>query len=113
MCVGRRQRKRDIRDRVDTGHAKRTGIRAQVEATFEDTYSEIREMQQKNAGGVSNFSPSRANAAIDIGADKPPPPRSTPTINALGKEAIQTLIDERGLGVLLGFRDLLIDLGAN
>ena len=98
---------------VYTVPANRKAMRSQVEATFKENYSEIREMQQKNAGGVSNFSPSRANAAIDNGADKPTPPRSTPTINALGKEAIQTLIDERGLGVLLGFRDLLTDPGAN
>ncbi|MDG1204959.1 MAG: NAD(P)/FAD-dependent oxidoreductase, partial [Pseudomonadales bacterium] len=102
---------------VYTVPANRKAMRSEIEATFKENYADIREMQQKNIGGVSNFSPSRINSSETTSSDKrnekASEPRSVPTIMTLGKKAIQSLIDERGLGVLLGFRDLLTDPGAN
>jgi len=98
---------------VYTVPANRKAMRTEVEETFKANYSRIREMQQNNAGGVSNFRPSMAKATKNAPADNSTTPGSAPTIKALGKESVQSLIKERGMGVLLGFRDLLTDPEAN
>jgi cation diffusion facilitator CzcD-associated flavoprotein CzcO len=94
---------------VYTVPANRKAMRPEIEATFKESYRDIREMQQLNVGGVSNFRPSRATTSPDNASHA----RSTLTIRDLGKETIQALIEERGVGVLLGFRDLLTDPEAN
>ena len=99
---------------VYTVPANRKAMRAEVEDKFKTNYRSIREMQQKNVGGVSNFRPAMANVQTsESNPNEQSKPRSAPTIRELGKEAIQSLIEERGLEVLLGFRDLLTDPVAN
>jgi cyclohexanone monooxygenase len=98
---------------VYTVPANRKAMRTENEATFKENYRDIRERQQRNVGGVSNFRPAMAEQPTPRDAGAESANNSPPLIRALGKEAIQTLIDERGLGVLLGFRDLLTDNESN
>ena len=45
---------------VYTVPANRKRMREAVQQEFRDNYRQIREMQQKNAGGVSNFRPRKS-----------------------------------------------------
>ncbi len=116
---------------VYTVPANRKRMRAAVQQDFRDHYREIRQMQQRNAGGVSNFRPFRslrpkdevAAAAARIVAREPIETDvldAAPNIDVrpneilkLGPEERVKLVAERGLGVLLTFRDVYTDPQAN
>jgi cyclohexanone monooxygenase len=113
---------------VYTVPANRKRMRAAVQQDFRDHYREIRAMQQRNAGGVSNFRPFVSLRAADadveggrvvarepVESDDSASDRSTRTneILRLSPEARARLVAERGLGVLLTFRDVYTDLQAN
>ncbi len=109
---------------VYTVPANRKAMRGAVQQEFKDNYRAIREMQQNNAGGVSNFRPikSVARAATDAvpGALADAPPDGQPNfrggsdnIKALSPAERRQRIIERGLGELLNFRDVYTDPEAN
>jgi cyclohexanone monooxygenase len=110
-------------------------MRAAVQQEFRDHYREIREMQQHNAGGVSNFRPTGSvtgrTAAGEAGLE---PATSLPAaslqagsltsavaggggvsdgIMSLTPEQRSQLVASRGLNVLLSFRDVYTSLEAN
>ncbi|MEZ5558094.1 MAG: NAD(P)/FAD-dependent oxidoreductase [Pseudomonadales bacterium] len=99
---------------VYTMPANRKRMRAEIQQEFRDHYREIREMQQHNAGGVSNFRPGRGS---DAGADAQG--RGTRAGKApnrlldLTPEQRRHVIERYGLGALLGFRDIYTDPEAN
>jgi cyclohexanone monooxygenase len=107
---------------VYTVPANRKAMRAAVQQEFKDNYREIRERQQNNAGGVSNFRPFKsANTHTprphrDPRSTRDPRDRSMRggnNIKDLTHEERRTRIAERGLNELLGFRDVYTDPEAN
>jgi hypothetical protein len=105
-------------------------MRPAVQDDFRSHYRQIRQMQQNNAGGVSGYRPFRAQQggepAAPSGVSGLPgtePPATVaepvaPQAEAVGildltPEQRQQLVRERGLGVLLTFRDAYSDLEAN
>ena len=95
---------------VYTVPANRKAMRAAVQQEFKHSYRKIREMQQNNAGGVSNFRPVK-------GANTHTPhnkiTRGGDNIRDLTPEERRTRIIERGLIELLGFRDVYTDPESN
>src|SRR5262249_30224576 len=73
-------------------------------------YREIREMQQNNQGGVSNFRP-RKSVRRAPSADVPSAPPNR--LLELTPEQRRDAIDRFGLGTLLAFRDVYNDARAN
>ena len=98
------------RSPVYTVPANRKAMRAAVQQEFRDNYREIRRMQQSNQGGVSGFSPVKS---VRKKPDAAPRAKLPDAIMDLSEEERGRLVDERGLGVLLGFRDVYSDLEAN
>ena len=104
---------------VYTVPANRKAMRAAVQQEFKDNYREIRERQQNNAGGVSNFRPFKsANTHTPRTRRDPRTPgersaRGGNNIKDLTPEERRTRIVERGLNELLGFRDVYTDPEAN
>ncbi len=112
---------------VYTVPANRKAMRGAVQQEFKDNYRKIRDMQQHNQGGVSNFRPvrsvARPAAAVsndDVGqipasyatkADGPVV--RTSDIKSLTPDQRLARIRERGLGELLSFRDVYVDPEAN
>jgi cyclohexanone monooxygenase len=95
---------------VYTVPANRKRMRAEVQQEFREHYREIRELQQMNAGGVSNFRPRRsARRAPDTGDTGAVPGRLTD----LTPEQRRAVLDRFGLGALLAFRDIYSDPEAN
>ncbi|MCB1691685.1 MAG: NAD(P)/FAD-dependent oxidoreductase [Pseudomonadales bacterium] len=109
---------------VYTVPANRKRMREAVQQEFKDNYREIREMQWRNAGGVSGFrplksAPSRANQP-DVG-----PAASGVTgipggdsggglrIKAMTPEQREQVVEAGGLGMILAFRDIYSDIEAN
>ncbi|MCZ6618868.1 MAG: NAD(P)/FAD-dependent oxidoreductase [Gammaproteobacteria bacterium] len=116
---------------VYTVPANRKRMRADVQQEFRDNYRAIREMQQNNAGGISNFRPVRSvkrPATTESTAPQPAtaiPTTSLPT-SSLSAAALTpnkilnltpgerlNLVTERGLNMLLTFRDVYTDPEAN
>ncbi len=109
---------------VYTVPANRKAMRDAVQQEFKDNYRAIRDMQQSNAGGVSNFRPvksvQRAAADTDPGAIADVPPDGQPNFRG-GNNNIKDLspaerrqrVIERGLNELLNFRDVYTDPEAN
>ena len=93
---------------VYTVPANRKRMRPQVQDEFRDSYRKIREMQQQNLGGVSNFRPQRSRRPDD--APKAPAPTE---ILKLTPDERRELVATRGLNVLLSFRDVYSNLEAN
>jgi cyclohexanone monooxygenase len=92
---------------VYTVPANRKRMRAAVQQEFRDHYRDIREMQQHNTGGVSNFRPQRSVVRIDNG-------QRTPTrLLDLTPEQREEILQRQGLSALLAFRDVNTDPGAN
>ncbi len=113
---------------VYTVPANRKRMRAAVQQEFRDNYRVIREMQQNSAGGVSNFRPVRSvqrpsTTAPDasgtslpsasIGATSTPSGAAPIEIMGLTTQQRKKLVAERGLNVLLTFRDVYTDPVAN
>ena len=96
---------------VYTVPANRKAMRDEVEAEFKAHYREVRERQQDNFGGVSNFRPVRSSA---VAARKARQDETfVPLIKALTPDERQQLVDDRGLEVILSFRDVNTDAEAN
>jgi len=95
---------------VYTVPANRKRMRAEVQQEFRDHYREVRELQQNNAGGVSNFRPRRSVRRDDSSAAAVP---MTSRLLALSDEQRHAVIDRFGLGALLAFRDIYTDTEAN
>jgi len=94
---------------VYTVPANRKRMRADVQQEFRDHYREIREMQQNNQGGVSNFRPRKSVRRVETPNVNPPPSR----LLDLTAEQRREAVDRFGLGVLLAFRDVYSDARAN
>jgi cyclohexanone monooxygenase len=113
---------------VYTVPANRKAMRAEVQDEFRDNFRKIQEMQQNSAGGFSGFRPVRSVPGRSADA-LPPPSVTTPSavpaaepvgpaadtvgILDLTEEQRHELVRQRGLGVLLTFRDAYVDLEAN
>jgi len=116
---------------VYTVPANRKAMRPAVQDEFKANYRMIRDMQQHNAGGVSGFRPVRS---VHRDVDSPSAPARPSVIPAarpatvaepvgpqadasgildLTTEERRALVRDRGLGVLLTFRDVYTDLEAN
>ncbi|MDA1074763.1 MAG: NAD(P)/FAD-dependent oxidoreductase [Proteobacteria bacterium] len=98
------------RSPVYTVPANRKRMRAAVQEEFRENYTEIRQMQQNNAGGVSGFRPVKSVAVRSptVLADRAPN-----DILRLTPEQRAKLVERQGLNVLLGFRDVYTDVAAN
>ena len=107
---------------VYTVPANRKAMRAAVQDEFRENYPQIREMQQNNAGGVSGFRPVKSTSRSERAADRalalPSAVPMAPEQNSLGildlsEAQRRELVRERGLGVLLSFRDAYTSEVAN
>jgi len=98
---------------VYTVPANKNRMRDEIQQEFRNNYPKIREMQQNNFGGVSGFAPVMSvKRKPDV--DAAPVRRKLPAnIMELSEEERQALVAERGLGVLLAFRDVFSNLDAN
>ena len=96
---------------VYTVPANRKAMRQAVEAEFKDNYGKIREMQQNNQGGVSNFRPTRS-VSKNNGLSSEHPYR-TNEIKPLTPEQRRDRVKQKGLGEILSFRDVFTDTEAN
>ncbi len=97
---------------VYTVPANRKPMRDAVEQEFKDNYRQIRELQQNNQGGVSNFRPTRSVATPAPGVGNVRQFRDR-DIKNLSPEERRTRLEERGLGEILNFRDVYTDSEAN
>ena len=98
---------------VYTVPANRKAMREAVQQEFKDHYREIRDKQQKNAGGVSNFRPF---ASANTHTPRTPRDKSIldgNNIKDLTPEERRERIIKRGLNELLSFRDVYTDPEAN
>ena len=97
---------------VYTVPANRKRMNPAVQQEFRDHYRDIREMQQSNQAGISNFRPGKP--ATDAPGDATEQPTPGPLqILDLTPEQRKQLVADHGLGVLLSFRDVYSDLEAN
>ncbi len=96
---------------VYTVPANRKAMRDAVQREFKDNYGAIRDMQQNNAGGVSNFRPQRSVEAARRNPMDGPGAESK--IKALTPAERKAVLKARGLETLLGFRDVYTDPEAN
>ncbi len=94
---------------VYTVPANRKAMRAAVQQEFRENYSQIREGQQHNFGGTSQFSPVKSVKRKSPDATKKIPAN----ILELTPDERNEIVASRGLGVLLSFRDVYSDLEAN
>lgn len=92
---------------VYTMPANRKRMREAVQQEFRDNYRRIREMQQHNAGGVSNFRPSRSVMRTASA------PRTPARLLDLTPEQREATVRTQGLSALLAFRDVNTDAQAN
>ncbi len=107
---------------VYTVPANRKAMRAAVQDEFRENYRQIRDMQQNNAGGVSGFRPVKSTSRTERAADRalalPSAVPMAPESGSMGildltEEQRRNLVSERGLGVLLSFRDAYTSEEAN
>ncbi len=110
------------RTEVYTVPANRKRMRDAVPQEFRDHYRQIREMQQKNAGGISNFRPRKSRRPGDgVAADVTAPTDSVSSSDAavpnelldLTTEQRRAVMDRFGLVALLAFRDVCTNAEAN
>ena len=95
---------------VYTIPANRKRMRDAVQQEFREHYREIRDLQQRNAGGVSNFRPQQSvRRDVDMDSTRRLPNR----LLELGPEQRDAVMERFGLGALLGFRDIYTDAQAN
>ncbi len=92
---------------VYTIPANRKRMRAAVQEEFREHYRDIRELQQVNMGGVSNFRPQKSVVRNNDA------PRAPARLLELTAEQRQETMQRQGLGALLGFRDVNTDAVAN
>jgi len=96
---------------VYTMPANRKAMRTEVEEEFKANYTAIRAMQQRNAGGVSNFRPQPTIATTQKASDEGKPRRRL--LKELSPAERVARIRERGLNELLSFRDVYTDPQSN
>ncbi len=92
---------------VYTIPANRKRMRAAVQEEFREHYRDIRDMQQLNTGGVSNFRPQKSVVRGKEG------PRAPARLLDLTPEQREEILQRQGLIALLGFRDVNTDAEAN
>ena len=101
---------------VYTVPANRKRMRPDVQAEFRDNYERIRELQQNNAGGVSNYRSRRSRGSAVRPADRMGDTGKLGAVKGI-KDLTETqrreAIRERGLNVLLSYRDVYTDPEAN
>jgi cation diffusion facilitator CzcD-associated flavoprotein CzcO len=96
---------------VYTVPANRKRMRAEVQDEFREHYREIRQLQQRNQGGVSNFRPRKSARRVDnVDTSAVAPPNR---LLDLTVEQRRDAIERFGLGALLAFRDVYGDARAN
>ena len=95
---------------VYTVPANRKRMNEAVQNEFKDNFRQIRELQQNNIGGVSNFRPMRSVAQNRNSAARR---GEGPMIKEMTPEEQHRQIEERGLESILSFRDIYSDLEAN
>ncbi len=98
------------RSAVYTVPANRKAMRGAVQQEFKDNYRRIRELQQANAGGVSNFRPTRSVETPPVTSIRQP---RALDIKPMAPDERRKLVMERGLNQLLNFRDVYTDPEAN
>ena len=98
---------------VYTVPANRKRMRADVQDEFREYYPEIRELQQNNQGGVSNYRPGHRHLAVKEGHEGRLRTARPKEILPLTPEERQDAIDRNGLGEILTFRDVYTDAEAN
>jgi cyclohexanone monooxygenase len=95
---------------VYTVPANRKQMRTDVQQEFRDNYREIRDMQQRNTGGVSTFRPLRGDRRWQReGADR----ASATQLLSLTAQQRQDMVASLGVQTLLSFRDVYTDPQAN
>ena len=95
---------------VYTVPANRKRMRPDVQQEFREHYRQVREMQQNNPGGVSNFRPRPSVKRIQREGGEE---AIRTSILDFTPDELKARIAERGLEVLLTFRDVNTDLQAN
>ncbi len=95
------------RSPVYTVPANRKAMRPAIQQVFKDNYPAIRQMQQNNPGGVSNFRPTAATASTTPAANQPK------LIKKLTPEERKARVSSHGLNELLTYRDVYTDIEAN
>ena len=98
------------RSPVYTVPANRKAMRGEVQDEFRQNYREIRDLQQRNFGGVANF---RLTKSIKKAAPAVKQPKRMPKLMGLSDNERAQLVAKQGLGVLLTFSDVYSDLEAN
>ena len=98
------------RSPVYTVPANRKAMREEVQAEFRRNYREIRELQQLNFGGVSNF---RLTKSVKRAVSKESQNARPSKILEISEDQLKQMISEQGLGVLLSFTDVYSDMRAN
>jgi cyclohexanone monooxygenase len=107
---------------VYTVPANRKRMRAAVQQEFRDNYRRIREMQQHNPGGISNFRPRKSAQRGDGEAGDVIMPTDVGMPGGAGvpnklleltPQQRSDVIERFGLGALLAFRDVYTDPEAN
>ena len=98
------------RSPVYTVPANRKAMREEVQAEFRRNYREIRELQQLNFGGVSNF---RLTESVKRAVSKESQNARPSKILETSEDQLKQMISEQGLGVLLSFTDVYSDMRAN
>ena len=98
------------RSPVYTVPANRKAMREEVQAEFRRNYREIRELQQLNFGGVSNF---RLTESVKRAVPKDSQTARPSKILEINEDQLKQMISEQGLGVLLSFTDVYSDMRAN
>ena len=98
------------RSPVYTVPANRKAMREEVQQEFRRNYREIRQLQQHNFGGVSNF---RLTESVRRSKADRPDQAAPPKILGLSEQDRNDLVAQKGLGVLLSFADVYSDTEAN
>lgn len=94
------------RSPVYTVPANRKAMRPAIQQAFKDNYPAIRQMQQNNPGGVSNFRPTAA-------ATETPAANEPRLIKKLTRDEREARVSAHGLNELLTYRDVYTDIEAN
>ena len=100
---------------VYTVPANRKTMRAEVQQEFKDNYAFIRQLQQNNQGGVSNFRPVKSIRQKHPSGSEAGQVRSfrENDIKPLTPQQRRARLQARGLGEILSFRDVYTDAEAN
>ena len=110
---------------VYTVPANRKAMRADIQDEFRNNFETIRKLQQNNTGGISNFRrgrPSDSNTkesdrtsvlVTGVGSSAENQSAKAPGIKDLTESERRAIVEHRGPGVLLSYRDVYNDPEAN